>query len=102
MATVFHSPAYGSAVSRHVWSVESYHRMAKAGLLNYDRDVKLGLYARHGVPEVWLLDVDRNELLVHREPADGHYRQMRRLSATDTATAATAPEISVRLADLIG
>ena len=69
--------------------------------LDYDRDVKLDLYARHNIPEVWLLDVNRNELLVHREPVDGLYRLMRRLSANDAATPLTAPEITVRLSELI-
>ena len=68
--------------------------------LDYDRDVKLNLYARHNIPEVWLLDVGRNELLVHSEPVDGLYRLMRRLSAHDVACPAAAPEISVRLSDL--
>ena len=68
--------------------------------LEYDRDVKLNLYARHNIPEAWLLDVSRNELLVHREPVDGLYRLMRRLSANDAATPEAAPEITVRLSEL--
>ena len=68
--------------------------------LDYDRDVKLNLYARHNIPEVWLLDVGRNELLVYREPVDGLYRLMRRLSANDAATPEAAPEITVRLSEL--
>jgi Uma2 family endonuclease len=70
--------------------------------LEYDRDVKLGIYARHSIPEVWLLDVNRLELLVYREPADGQYRLMRLCSANDVATVELAPEISVRLNDLLG
>ena len=68
--------------------------------LDYDRDVKLNLYARHNIPEVWLLDVSRNELLVHREPVDGLYRLMRRLSANDVACPDATPEVSVRLSEL--
>jgi Uma2 family endonuclease len=70
--------------------------------LEYDRDVKLGIYARHSIPEVWLLDVNRLELLVYREPTDGQYRLMRICSANDVATSLKAPEISVRLNDLLG
>ena len=32
--------------------------------LRYDRDVKVPLYARHGVPEVWIVDV-QNGILVY-------------------------------------
>jgi Uma2 family endonuclease len=33
--------------------------------LRYDRDVKVPLYARHGVPEVWVVDVNADALLVY-------------------------------------
>ena len=46
--------------------------------LPYDRDVKLFLYARPGIPEVWLLDVNAGELTVYREPAEGQYRLIRK------------------------
>ncbi|WP_374691683.1 Uma2 family endonuclease [Accumulibacter sp.] len=42
--------------------------------IDYDRGVKLELYARHGIPEVWLLDLTGNELLVFRDPDGGTYR----------------------------
>lgn len=41
--------------------------------VDYDRGVKLDLYARHGIPEVWLLDLTGNELLVCRDPVGGRY-----------------------------
>lgn len=44
--------------------------------INYDRGVKLDLYARHAIPEVWLLDLMGGELLVCRKPADGQYRTL--------------------------
>ena len=39
--------------------------------LAYDRDVKLPLYARHGVAETWLIDVDGERLTRHHVPRDG-------------------------------
>jgi hypothetical protein len=42
--------------------------------IDYDRGVKLELYARHGIAEVWLLDLTGNELLVFRDPEGGTYR----------------------------
>jgi Uma2 family endonuclease len=41
--------------------------------LSHDRDVKVPLYARHGVPEVWLLDLDRRRLTRYREPGEEAY-----------------------------
>jgi Uma2 family endonuclease len=43
--------------------------------LRYDRDVKVPLYASHGVPEVWLLDIQQKQLEIYRDPAQGHYRR---------------------------
>jgi Uma2 family endonuclease len=41
--------------------------------LRFDCDVKLPLYARHGIPEAWIVDVQRRELRVCRTPRDGNY-----------------------------
>ena len=38
-----------------------------------DRDVKLPLYARHGVPEAWLVDIEGRCLTVHRDPSPDGY-----------------------------
>ena len=54
--------------------------------LEYDRDVKLSLYARHGIPEVWLLDVNAREITVYREPTGGQYRLIRKPTATETVS----------------
>jgi Uma2 family endonuclease len=42
--------------------------------LRYDRDVKVPLYARHGIAEVWLIDVRGKRLTRHRAPTQGAYR----------------------------
>ena len=44
----------------------------------FDRGVKVPLYARHGVVEVWLVDLTRRCVEVYRDPqpANGEYRQM--------------------------
>lgn len=36
--------------------------------LRYDRDVKVPLYARHGIPEVWVVDLQHGELRIYRSP----------------------------------
>jgi Uma2 family endonuclease len=43
--------------------------------LAFDRETKLPLYAKHGVPEVWILDLDARRLEIHREPDEGGYRR---------------------------
>lgn len=36
--------------------------------------MKLELYARHGIPEVWLLDLAGNQLAVYSEPREGGFQ----------------------------
>jgi hypothetical protein len=43
--------------------------------LQPDRDVKVPLYARHAIPEVWLVDVAQRRVLRFTSPVGGVYRQ---------------------------
>jgi Uma2 family endonuclease len=41
--------------------------------LRFDRDTKVPLYARHGIPELWLVDVGNRRLSRHRAPQQGAF-----------------------------
>lgn len=41
--------------------------------LRHDLDVKVPLYARHGIPEVWVVDVQGRALHSHRSPQGSRY-----------------------------
>jgi Uma2 family endonuclease len=41
--------------------------------LRFDRDTKLPLYASHGIPEFWLVDLGGKRLVRHRTPQQGSY-----------------------------
>jgi Uma2 family endonuclease len=62
--------------------------------INLDRSVKLDLYARHAIPEVWLLDLMGGELLVCHQPADGQYRTMHKPIPGEIVTPLFAPELA--------
>ncbi len=49
--------------------------------LTYDRSVKLPLYAKFGIPEVWIVDIAGAAIDVHREPKDGEYATLERYSS---------------------
>jgi Uma2 family endonuclease len=70
--------------------------------LAYDRDVKLSLYARHGIPEVWLLDVNAGELTIYREPAEGQYRLIRKPTRAETVSPVLVPGVAIALAEALG
>ena len=69
--------------------------------LAYDRDVKLSLYARHGIPEVWLLDVNAGELTVYREPTEGQYRMIRKPTVTEAVSPVFVPGVTIALAQVL-
>jgi len=69
--------------------------------LAYDRAVKLPLYARHGVPEVWLVDLAGRAVEVHRGPAGEAYGEVERV-ATGTLAASLVPQLEVDVRALLG
>jgi Uma2 family endonuclease len=68
----------------------------------YDRDVKVPLYARHGVAEVWLIDLDERLVHVMRDPRDGRYTQITVSATPGVVAPAALPEAAVDLAPLVG
>jgi Uma2 family endonuclease len=48
--------------------------------LAYDRSTKLALYAKFGVPEVWIVDLLGATVEVYREPRGGAYTSCERLA----------------------
>jgi Uma2 family endonuclease len=49
-----------------------------------DTEVKLPLYAEHGVPEVWIVDLVNRQVVVSAEPAHGRYLDVRTFKPGDT------------------
>lgn len=45
--------------------------------LSYDKNVKLPLYARSGVPEAWIVDLAGRRIKVHSDPGPDGYRASR-------------------------
>lgn len=68
--------------------------------VRYDLAFKVELYAQHGVRDYWVVDVNTDTLIVHRDPVDGVYRDITRYSAQDTVTALLLPNIELSLANL--
>jgi Uma2 family endonuclease len=66
----------------------------------FDRDVKLPLYARHGISESRLIDVAARQLSIHREPAEGEYRRIHRPMMGETLHLLDPQGHDVRVADL--
>lgn len=66
-----------------------------------DRTVKQRLYARHGVPEYWILALPDARLEVYREPADAGYRTVLIRRAGDTIAPQARPTAAIAVDDLL-
>ena len=66
----------------------------------YDRLVKLPLYARAGVPEVWIVDLPGEVIEVLRRPTPGGYALVERVGRGGSVAPAAFPDI-VLLVDVI-
>jgi Uma2 family endonuclease len=44
--------------------------------IDYDRNIKTQVYAKAGVPEYWLVDLNENVVHVYSDPLNGVYRAM--------------------------
>ncbi|MET0657457.1 MAG: Uma2 family endonuclease [Steroidobacteraceae bacterium] len=68
--------------------------------LKFDRGPKLALYARHGVPEVWVVDLVNNQLHCMSQPSGDRYRVERSLEAPAEVTVAALPDVRLELKKL--
>lgn len=70
--------------------------------LRFDLGEKAALYARHGVPEYWVDDVNADRLIVHRDPSPSGYQSVQTLGREDRVRPVSFPEHEVALAELLG
>jgi hypothetical protein len=70
--------------------------------LDFDRGVKAPLYARAGIPEVWLVDLGGETVAVYREPSPEGYRATRVLRAGERVATLAFPERELAVAALLG
>jgi Uma2 family endonuclease len=67
-----------------------------------DRDLKLPLYARAGVSELWIEDLRRNTIFVYRDPGPNTYATTATFQRGDSISVAAFPDVVFKVNDLIG
>jgi Uma2 family endonuclease len=72
------------------------------GSLLYDRAVKLPLYARAGVREVWIVDLVRDEVEGHREPTPTGFAHAERRGRGARIEPAAFPDLALPVDQLLG
>jgi len=68
--------------------------------IEYDRQVKLPLYAQHGIPEVWIIDLQAGCMEIYRDPNERGYRKLLQRNRGDIASPTLASAVSVALNEL--
>ena len=62
--------------------------------IRYDRSVKLPLYARAGIPEVWIVDLPADAVEVYRQPTATGYTASTRAGRDGAVTPAAFPGVT--------
>jgi Uma2 family endonuclease len=70
--------------------------------LEKDRQVKLPLYAKAGVREVWIVDLNADRVEVYRGPSPDGYRDVRVFQRGEAITVEAFPDLALTVADLLG
>ena len=69
--------------------------------LKKDRGVKARLYAAAGIPEYWLVDLERRVVEVRTRPTARRYGRLRTKRLGDTITLVELPGVALRIADFL-
>jgi Uma2 family endonuclease len=66
----------------------------------YDREIKLPLYAAHGIPEVWIVSIEQQSITICRSPGNNRYQQEETTHAPGVLNLFALPDIAVDLSTL--
>ena len=69
--------------------------------LDFDTEEKRRLYARSGILDYWVVDINGRRLLVYRGPQNGDYTTRQSFDAAATVSPLALPPATVRVADLL-
>ena len=68
----------------------------------YDLEVKLPLYARAGIPEVWLVDLAEERVEVYRQPSPQGYQEVQRVRRGQHLSSQAFPNLELAVDDVLG
>jgi Uma2 family endonuclease len=70
--------------------------------LAYDRDRKAPYYAVSGVPEFWIVDLERDQILVMRQPTGARYAEFSTHRRGDRVDVGALAGVALDVADVLG
>ena len=70
--------------------------------VEYDREVKLPLYARYGIPDVWLVDLEAQVVEVYRSPSPEGYREVHQCRRDVPFAPHAFPDLKLAVEEILG
>jgi Uma2 family endonuclease len=67
----------------------------------YDREVKVPLYARFGIPEVWLVDLEEEVVEVYQAPSPQGYQRAARFGRGDRLAPQAFPDLVLMVDEIL-
>lgn len=69
--------------------------------VGFDRGVKTPLYARRGIRELWLVDLTKSTVEVHRQPSTTGFQEIRKLQKGDRISPLAFPDLELNVSDIL-
>lgn len=67
----------------------------------FDRQVKLPLYAQAGVLEVWLIDLAEGRVETYRDPSPSGYGEVRQRESGETLSLKALPDVTMSTTEIV-
>jgi Uma2 family endonuclease len=69
---------------------------------SYDRRTKAPLYARYGIPELWIVDLNRDRITCYLDPTAGGYATTRVFRRGESLSPLAFPDLTIGVDDILG
>jgi len=69
--------------------------------VEYDREIKVLLYARYGILEVWLVNLEDEAIEVYQTPSPEGYHEMQTLRRGDRLSPSSFPELKLPVEEIL-
>ena len=70
--------------------------------VEYDRSIKMLLYARAGIPETWLVNLPKDIIEIYTQPKNGKYQKVQRLKRGKSLASPTVTGLLLSVDDILG
>jgi Uma2 family endonuclease len=70
--------------------------------VEYDRDIKIPLYAEASIAEVWLINLPKEAIEIYSQPLEGKYREIHLVKRGESLSAKSIPNLTIDVNAILG